>query len=66
MDDKKITLDLGHQALALAEEHEDMNLGQIEQATRILKLVSQLITDMVENHERLTESTATLRYINAE
>lgn len=62
----KITLDMGHQALALAEEHEDVNLQTIQSACDILKLVTTLISDLVANHERLVESTATLRYITSD
>ena len=66
MEETKILLDMGHQALALSEEHEDTNLDQMKRAAEILRLVSLLLADMISNHERLTESTSTLRYLNAE
>lgn len=66
MGEDKITLDFGHQALALSEEHEDVNLQIIQSACDILKKVAALMSDLVANHERLVESTATLRYLNAE
>lgn len=65
-DNDKIVLDMGHQALALAEEHEDENLHALQTACDILKQVTALISDLVANHERLVESTATIRYITAD
>lgn len=66
MDEDKISLDFGLQALAFSEEHEDTNLNQMKRLAEIMRLVSLLLADMISNQERLKESTATLRYINAE
>lgn len=66
MVENKISLDMGHQALALAEEHEEANLCQMKQIVDILTAVSALLGDMISNHESLIDSTATLRYLNAE
>lgn len=63
---EKIVLDMGHQALALAEEHEDENLHALQTACDILKQVAALISDLVANHERLVESTATIRYMTSD
>ena len=62
----KIVLDMGHQALALAEEHEFDNVNALHTACDILKQVSALISDLVSNHERLVDLTATIRYMTSD
>lgn len=66
MGENNIPLDMGREALALAEEHEEANLFQMKQLIDILTAASSLLGDMISNHESLVDSSATLRYLNAE
>lgn len=66
MDANNISLNMGESALQLAEEQEAENLSEMKQVLDIIMLSCRLLTDMMSNHDSISDLTATQRYMNAE
>lgn len=66
MEENKIMLNMGQEALQLAEEQEAENLAEMKQVLDIIMASCQLLSDMMCNHDSILDLTATQRYINAE
>ena len=66
MEETKIVLNMGAQALALSEEQEQMKLDHITRLAELMKSASSLLCDRVSDFGQLVDLTDTLRYLNAE
>lgn len=66
MDANNISLNMGESALQLAEEQEAENLSEMKQVLDIIMLSCRLLSDMMSNHDSISDLTATQRYMNAE
>ena len=66
MDANNIPLNMGESALHLAEEQEAENLSEMKQVLDIIMLSCRLLSDMMSNHDSISDLTATQRYMNAE
>lgn len=66
MDETKIVLNMGKQALSLSEQQEEMNLGYMIRVAELIKAASSFLCDMVSDYGQLVELTDTLRYLNAD
>ena len=66
MDANNISLNMGESALHLAEEQEAENLSEMKQVLDIIMLSCRLLSDMMSNHDSISDLTATQRYMNAE
>lgn len=66
MDETKIVLNMGKQALSLSEQQEEMNLDHLTRVAELMKAASALLCDMVSDYGELVELTDTLRYLNAD
>ena len=66
MEENNIMLDMGESALQLAEEQEQENLSEMKQVLDIIMASCRLLSDMISNHDSISDLTATQRYMNAE